>query len=923
MHLLKRFSVALVLPLALGTSAKAQLSSFTGATYGEVEDNTRRSVILTQKHSKGPKHSPKPPKHHPPKPPKPPKPPHPPKPTPPPPPPPSSTGGPVTTGPSSSDTSFPTTGPATTGPSTSDTSFPTTGPATTGPSTSDTSFPTTGPETTGPATTGPATTGPSTSDTSFPTTAGDATTAGTTTGKPETDTSFPTTGETTAGTTGGGTDTSFPTTGETTAGTTGGGTDTSFPTTGETTAGTTTAGETTAGETTAGTTAGETTSGGTTTTTGETTAGTTTGETTTTTGDESTTTGDEGTTGEETGSTEESTGDQASSGSTESPKKEKEKLKHKWEPLFYLDFDFAAYLINLTPHRGAQQRPPPAPAPAAGPLLVTYAKTRTAPVNVADTLVMDDHRGGFQKATGGTVSAGVGAQVKWWYANSSGIKQDLWAYVGILPVVGTSTYSKRYVKTLEEAQSASGYTRSPSARDIEAWQLGDSVKSVNSGGVVFMAGLGLNPVGVGAAGFAAGTWEKYIEKVSETEAYVKISKGKLNKLALFTYAGIMSLQTEKFNSTDDGFSFVYDLSLEEGRRAFEDMTHGNILASEQIAARNPANHVERAPLTKIETFRTISTGALASLNLGIPILWNYSSASGNIKSFTSSQLYVDRNTAQAHYGVYTQEKSNRLFFRHTEQALNFYGTRYTMTDWETNEVAKGVFGQYQYSYHKDHSSARTFTAAVDKLVKKTGVDFLRVKVPASGHLGYAGFALSVKLSEENTMNMIREAQTIDRASFVSRAVSPIRHYVKVQKDPYDLCPKAEDTEAPPRYEAPDCEKYLSAETAKAATQMYVSLRNMNKYLNQNDSAFSIAYGEFGEGMAANMFAFRYATRIAGPDLLMSYLVQGTRFSLYAKEWVTDEQGQWWPVTYSGDRKPVDPRFIHSDFRRDLLTNNNR
>lgn len=740
-------------------------------------------------------------------------------------------------------------------PGTTDTSFPTTG----APGTSDTSFPTTG--TPGTSDTSFPTTGtPGTTDTSFPTTGTPETTTTTATGTPgTTDTSFPTTGtpETTTTT---GVDTGTP------------GTDTSFPTTGETTAGETTAGETTAGETS------------------------TTGDTTTTTGE--TTASEDSTTGETPSTTGGSSAD-------------KEKLKHKWEPIFYLDFDFASYLINLTP----QSIPENA---VKTPSLVRYNSTKATG---GDALVVDDFRSGFQKSSGGNVSAGVGGQIHWWYANASGIQDALWANIGIMPVVGTSTYSKRYVKTYSEAHDLPGRGRNPSASDLLTWDLGDSVKAVNNGGLLFVAGIGLNPAGLGLAGFASGAWETYVEKVSDNEVYVKISKADVKKLALFAHATVISLQVEDFGVTDDGFSFVYDLTTEAGRRAYEDMIHGNVLASEKIAKELPRNHVERAPLAKVESFRTLSTGSLASVNFNIPILWNYRYSKGNVKSFTTSQLYLDRHTAQVNYGVYTNEKSNRIFFRHTEQGLNFYGAAYTLKDWETKDSTRGIFGQYHYSYHKQDSTTKNFTFAINNMLKKTGIEFLRAQVPDVGRLGYAGFALALKMSEANTLNMIDEAKSIDRASFISRAVSPIRGYVNVQNDPYELCPKAEDSEAPPSYEAPDCETYLTAETSKAAGKMYDSLREMGKQRNKNDAAFAVAYGEFGEGMAKNLFAFQYAKRIAGPDLMLSYLIQGTRLSLYMREWKTDVDGNWIPVKYSGDKRPVDPRFIHSEFRQDLLTRN--
>jgi hypothetical protein len=531
---------------------------------------------------------------------------------------------------------------------------------------------------------------------------------------------------------------------------------------------------------------------------------------------------------------------------------------------------------------------------------------------VTETLVIDDYRYGFQKSVGTKMSAGLGAKIQWWYINASGLKDAFWGYVGILPIVGHSNYSKRYTRTLAGAQNMGGRTQMPTAADIWKWDLGDSIKFVSDGGVVFSAGVGLNPAGVGAAAIANGTWETYVEKVSSHEAYVKITKGQLRGLTLFTVLGPATLQTMRFGATDDSFSFVYDLNKEVGRRAFEDMLHGNVAASEKINKQRPRDYVTIPPLLKIDSVHTASSGSLVNFNVYLPILWSYRNTVGNIQNFSSTDLHIGHNIADVNYGIYSREKSNTFLFRHTENSLKFYGAKYHVKDTLTDKNYASEFAKFHMSFDKEVANDTSLSAALRDLLAQTGQKVLKVNVPEVGNLGYAGYRFTVSFSAKNTLAMIKNALSHSDADYSAQARSQIKNYVYNSGDPYSICMG--------QYNDPsECERGLNWKTDKGAREMHQALLTMSRTFNTDSAAFAQAYGEFGEGMAATMFTFDLGRQIAGPDLLMSYLIQGTRLSMYMREWVTNSQSQWVPFVYSENTKrTLDPRFINSEARKSIL-----
>ncbi|MNT76495.1 hypothetical protein D3C72_2155060 [compost metagenome] len=96
---------------------------------------------------------------------------------------------------------------------------------------------------------------------------------------------------------------------------------------------------------------------------------------------------------------------------------------------------------------------------------------------------------------------------------------------------------------------------------------------------------------------------------------------------------------------------------------------------------------------------------------------------------------------------------------------------------------------------------------------------------------------------------------------------------------------------------------------------------MYRYVDTDPKAFAAAYGEFGEGMAENMFTFRSAVKLAGGGVQVDYLVEGTYISMYRKAWMIDPDGVWVPVddvTRTGMR--FNPRTRHSMVRGIVIGN---
>jgi hypothetical protein len=589
------------------------------------------------------------------------------------------------------------------------------------------------------------------------------------------------------------------------------------------------------------------------------------------------------------------------------PEEEKNVLKLRFEPLFSLNFDYGQYIVNLTPQ-------PELPRPE-GKGMMPFL-----PNQAHESLTYGDYRDGFQKTVYGNIQAGLGAQLRFWFSNATSWRPGFWAFVGILPMAGKETESTRFVSTLEKASVMSGRYKVPDfAKDLEIWDPGDSITYIGKGGVVFGGAAGIGPIGVGGAQLAQGLWEIYVEKVGSHRVYVKLTNSRLQALSVFGMAAILTISMDHFHSADDGFSFLYDLNTDMGRKAYEDVIRGNVYSSGVLAAQKPENQVLMAPVQKIETFRSVSTGSIASEVLKIPILWNKTYSRGRIHSFTSSDLHLNRNTTRVHYGIFSSSEDSQFWRTHKEKDLMFYGAKYSVDNWENHTHMDSMFGTYSYAFRHEDSSDERLRYGIEGLIKKTGLEGLRYMVPAAADLGYTGVEFNLKFSEENTIRLMGAVQNLDEIKFSQRSLQNIQQAYESQTDFNRYCSYLieEKTQEGIQPELSDsqCLNEVGQRTSVMMKKMFKSLHKMRATVNVDPRAFSAAYGEFGEAMAENAFTFKAAVDIAGPGVVIDYLIEGTRISMLYRKWQTDSQGRWVPVFPANQNgHPFEPIIRHSKAR---------
>ncbi len=505
-----------------------------------------------------------------------------------------------------------------------------------------------------------------------------------------------------------------------------------------------------------------------------------------------------------------------------------------------------------------------------------------------NALVIDDYRNGFRVEKYNALEGGLGLSGHWWYDNASGLQKIFFAYVGLIPIKGTKTYSSQFVTTKAKINSLPRMTRPPAkAQELNAWTVGDSITYMTSGGIVSFLGAGFGPLSEGGTAVSKGTWSVFVQKTDAATAYVKITKGDLKSFAIDSRAGLVSVGTSRFSNLDHGFSFLINIGSDKGQKAFEDLVRGNVAGVQNLVKNNIA-------VRTVESFSIQEKGKFLNLFVGIPILLNSTFSAGTIQNVTKSDLKIDNSKISVDYGIYTREAKTRVLDTHTFRTSVFYGADYTITN--ANGSGRSIFGKYSIDLADENASTNDVRRFLSEMVSKTGMSQVMAQVPKAGDLDYAGAHIDFTISQDQTLTMIKAATSMTKDAFINSQMKSVRSYVNSGSDAWNLCTQAQGF-------TNDCGNRLMIASENNFGDMYDALVKMKKQLWKDPAQFTKAYAELGKAIATNAFALQSAIRLAGEGVEVYYRVDGARVSLFEKYMKTGPQGQINTVTQPGELPP--------------------
>jgi hypothetical protein len=474
----------------------------------------------------------------------------------------------------------------------------------------------------------------------------------------------------------------------------------------------------------------------------------------------------------------------------------------------------------------------------------------------------------YQKTSFELLEGGAGAALSFYFKNATGTLSRLWAQVGLMPMRGTEVSSVRYFKTLAAAKNAKGYTKAPLDVTITyKWEIGDSITYKSKGGTIFVAGAGVGIAGLNHTSLAQGTWETFVEKVDKTKVYVKITNTQLDAYATGSGAALVAGARTSFNNADDGFSYLIDLSTEEGRKVYSDLVRGNVAAAQKYASEIQLSP-ELPAVIKIENFKRVSKGKGYSLFLGIPIFLNAVNSENKIESYEKSDLVFDNSSVDAIIGIYDFTTKTRAFGTHTTVSKGFYGVRYGVTDLKTKEsLENSEFGRFTWMYQDDNSSMRSLHSNLNQLIQETGLEQLKIQLPnRAADMDFTNLTLNITLNEKNIRNMMASSVGRNANTMKNWAQKRVEHAYRTYGN--SLCKTSNESEA--------CESEIRSQTMYSSSKMQAALKKMSSNT-RNSKAYTKAFAEFGQAAMANQLTLAMAISMAGEGVEVSFVAEGTYF----------------------------------------------
>ena len=564
------------------------------------------------------------------------------------------------------------------------------------------------------------------------------------------------------------------------------------------------------GETTGSMTTGADTGGG-----GQT-AGETTGATTGDTTGSMTTGADTGG-GGQTAGTDTGGGGQTAGTAEPEPEKPKRKIRGRFIPLAYLDMDFSTKPVSLSE------------------MNLSSKKKR-------DSLSLEpaDSSKGYMVMEKAEIEGGIGVGLQLYLINARGFLHYLNGLVGVMPVAGRKTTVLRYAKDLGDAHTRRKVAIPQNVDELENWTTGDVLAYESSGGVVVLAGLGVPYAGVGTASVIQGKHIYQVQKLSDHEVLLSVTKQKVTSVSPFIFAGIGSAFAEMSKTVSQTPAFIFDLSTEKGLEAYQQALHGNLAAAQEYGS----HKVEG--VTLFSDAEMLSMARSSNLQLGLPIFFNVKCTKGETCTEESITDYISNTKVKNYYTEYVQAKtSGGILSKHLVDSATFKS--------QTSADLRQVYLNVTWLFEREHSKGRLASWAdrVASLNEEVGMPSLSMgDIPS----GFVRGELQVNSSLAGVKRLLyygKMEKNQERHVLENRVVNMVQEYLR-KGDSDNLCPAQQ-----PRSYQESCEEKLTKESLKANLKAVEVLGEAEQgFIEKNPSKVALAFRGLGKHILKNRFTVK-------------------------------------------------------------------
>ncbi len=559
------------------------------------------------------------------------------------------------------------------------------------------------------------------------------------------------------------------------------------------------------------------------------------------------------------------------------PTERKTKIKWKIEPLIYFNIDFEKKITNLSPYHNPSVPLPP-----------DSEQDLTIPTYEADKILLKPASRssyGYEINESRTFGIGGGAGVQSVIEYSSpgwSFLKQFGVFAGAMVIYSKVNGANYFTTDLDQKMSSD--LKKPTLENItQNWKVGQSYNyTMDHWGILLTGGTHWMSIAMGPTYIHDASSKHVVTKIAPQKVIVEVTDLAVDSVSATIGVGLLSYSRVLLNDLPKlKNAYLYDLSLDAGRKAFVQIMNGNYYDTQALIADKKTVGV--IALERDTSKVDLSSGGdfMSSWYFGIPfVYWNWMDGKTSEKGYLEKaylEKFVDAVDSRYYHGLYFDNFHRRIIFDHKYVTLAFYSAiQNSGSQNMTYATTQDYYGRFVWNYQAETAVRSTLRDQLDKMIYSlTGLEELDVNMKdITSNLGYANAEVIMDLDKNSTDALMTTGISEGTSSLLSYTQRAVDHF-NAAKDPevkkycYELgytgyiLPKDKtqhlsmETFATTKLK---CVSFLRNESLSIVRQMASLLAKMKKNADATDDAskkeFAQDYREFGRLMTSSRFAFR-------------------------------------------------------------------
>jgi len=328
--------------------------------------------------------------------------------------------------------------------------------------------------------------------------------------------------------------------------------------------------------------------------------------------------------------------------------------------------------------------------------------------------------------------------------------------IGVSFVKGKNYYSERILLSKNEKRQK---LKLPTTIDkFNHWRIGDKLVFSNRSLLIFNLGVSISVLNISPYYGISGQYVFKYKKIDDKNLRVDITNLKSKSLGLEVSIPLVKTELEKYTSYGKGFSFIIDMTTEEGINAFRSLQMGDLRYAQKLTNMLPF---------MIANQDMNSEGNTKQWKISVPFLMTWRKMQTNDYTLTEEEHVIEEHKETMYIstlskdflkaGLILNNKNDQktiqsVIIEHNEDDHDHD----TDHDHKAEEEGSIYATNLIWSYEKEWANNKELTKKLAVYSKESGIDELvNIKFP-EGKLGYTRIDLIINITGDILLKLLHD-----------------------------------------------------------------------------------------------------------------------------------------------------------------------